>query len=55
MKNYIWDSLKNQIFFGGQHGKPIQRGDYLKYGAWAVCRFKSGLGKKEGMVFLKGG
>ena len=23
--------------------------------AWAVCRFKGGLGKKEGVVFLRGG
>ena len=26
-----------------------------KEGAWIVCRFKKGLGKKEGVVFLKGG
>ena len=26
-----------------------------KEGTWIVCRFKKGLGKKEGVVFLKGG
>ena len=26
-----------------------------KVGAGTVCRFKMGLGKKEGVVFLKGG
>ena len=25
-----------------------KRGDYLKKGAWTVCKFKEGLGKKEG-------
>ena len=31
-------------------------GDCLKRGAWTVCRFKEGLGKKEGegVVFEKG-
>ena len=29
-------------------------GDYLKRGAWTVCRFKGELGKKEGVVFLRG-
>ena len=30
--------------------------DYLKMGGrgWTVCRFKGGLGKKEGVVFLRG-
>ena len=38
------------------HKKPIYRrgGDCLKRGAWSVCRFKGGLGKKEGVVFLRG-
>ena len=26
-----------------------------KGGAWTVCRFKEGLGEKEGVVFLAGG
>ena len=26
-----------------------------KKGVWTVCRFKKGLGKKEGVVFLRGG
>ena len=40
---------------GGIHEKPIYREDCLKRGAWTICRFKEGLGKKEGRgVFLKG-
>ena len=37
-------------FLGWVHKKPIYRkGGLLKNGgAWSVCRFKSGLGKKEG-------
>ena len=34
--------------------KTIYMRDYLKRGAWTVCRFKRGLDEKEGMVFLKG-
>ena len=34
---------------GKGHKKPIYRGDCLKMGAWAVFRFKEGLGKKEGV------
>ena len=30
-------------------------GDCLKRGAWTVCQFKGGLGKKEGVMFLRGG
>ena len=33
----------------------IEGGLPEKVGAWTVCRFKGGLGKKEGMVFLRGG
>ena len=29
-------------------------GDCLKRGAWADCKFKGGLGKKEGVVFMRG-
>ena len=34
---------------GGGHKKLVYRGDCLKRGggAWTVCRFKEGLGKKE--------
>ena len=38
--------------------KPIYReGDFLKRGAWTVCRFKGGggLGKKEGGGVFEGG
>ena len=30
-------------------------GDCLKRGAWTVCQFKGRLGKKEGVVSLRGG
>ena len=30
-------------------------GNCLKRGAWAVYRFKGGLAKKKGVVFLTGG
>ena len=41
---------------GGGHENPIHRGGgWLKRGAWIVCRFKRGLGKKEGGVFEGGG
>ena len=30
-------------------------GDYLKRGAWTVCKFKGGLGKKEGGGVFEGG
>ena len=41
---------------GVVHDKPVYRGDCLKGGAWTVCRFKRGLGKKEGVgVFEVGG
>ena len=42
---------------GGVHEKPICRGDCLKRDGWTwtVRRFKGGgLGKKEGVVFLRG-
>ena len=40
---------------GGVHEKPIKRGDCLKkWGAWTVCKFKGGLGKKEGGGFEGG-
>ena len=32
-----------------------REGDCLKRGAWTVCQFKGGLGKKEGVVLLRGG
>ena len=35
--------------------KTIYRGDCLKRGAWTVCRFKRGLGKKEGSGIFFGG
>ena len=53
---YYRGSLKNLIFRGGASRKPIYRRGLLKKGAWSVCRFKEGLGKKEGDgVFERGG
>ena len=41
---------------GGDLAKNRYRGeDCLNTGAWTVCRFKGGLGKKKGVVFLTGG
>ena len=36
-------------FLGGVHK---YMGNCLKRGAWTVCRFKRGLGKKKGVVFV---
>ena len=47
--------MKNPIF-RLVHEKPTNWGvDCLKRGAWTVWRFKRGLGKKEGVMLLKGG
>ena len=42
---------KTQFLGGRFHEKTIYRADYLKRGAWTVCRFKWEFGKKEGGVF----
>ena len=39
------------IFREGLTKKQYKGGNYLKRGAWTVCKFKSGLGKKKGGVF----
>ena len=48
---------KIRVLEGQFHEKPIYRGDCLKRGGgvWTVCRFKGGLGKKEGGGVFKGG
>ena len=38
--------MKNQY----REGNCLKRGE----GAWTVCQFKKGLGKKEGVVILRG-
>ena len=51
-KSYLWTGG------GVVPEKPIYReGDFLKRGAWTVCRFKGGgeLGKKEGGGVFEGG
>ena len=41
--------LKNPIFLGGVHEKPIYRGELPKMGGtWIVCRFKRGARRKRG-------
>ena len=50
-------SLKNPIFkngMGGSWNNQYTGRDYLTRGTWAVCRFKRGLGKKEGSGFFEG-
>ena len=50
----IW-ALEGGVGWGGGYEKPIYRGDCLEKGAWTVCRFKEGLGKKRGGgVFERG-
>ena len=58
---YYGSSLKNSIFFffleRGGAWKIFFRGggvNCLKRGAWIVCRFKKGLGKRRGRVFEVG-
>ena len=54
----LWGFPEKSFFLmggGGIHKKPICRGNCLKRGAWAVCRFKGGLGKKEEGGFFEGG
>ena len=51
---YYGGSLKNPTFIKNQYIRGGGVGmDCLKRGAWAVCRFKRGLGKKEGVMFLR--
>ena len=52
---YYGGSLKNLIFRRGVSRKPIYRRGLPKKGAWSVCRFKEGLGKKEGDGIFEGG
>ena len=48
-----WGSQKNLIFRRVQE-KPVYKGVCLKRGALTVSRFNVGLGKKEGVVFMRG-
>ena len=48
-------ALKNLIFSGGFIKKQYIGGNCLKRRAWTVCKFKGGLLKKRGVMFLKGG
>ena len=48
--------MKNWAFKGGGvHETPIQREGLPKKRAWTVCRFKGGLARKRGVIFLWGG
>ena len=42
--------MKNQYRGGGLPKK----GGWVGGGAWIVCRFKGGLARKRGVVFLRG-
>ena len=64
-----WDGVKNKkfeiteksVFFGG--GGVVTKTQYMGGGelpkkgggAWTISRFRGGLGKKDGVVFLRGG
>ena len=47
----LWGSMKNPIF----RGVHKVEGGLPKRGAWGVCRFKRGLGKKQGGWCFQGG
>ena len=48
--------MKNWAFKGGGvHETPIQREGLPKKRAWTVCRFKGGLARKRGVMFLRAG
>ena len=56
---------KSGFYRGGAHRKLIYRGGLpkkggldnlqIKGGAWKISRFKGELGKKKGVLFLRGG
>ena len=51
MKNFNILGIHCNIWLlggGGVHENQYRGEDCLKRGAWTVCRFKGGLGKKEG-------
>ena len=54
---YYGGSLKNSIFRGGLMKNQYMGGGCLTEGggAWTVCRFKGGLGEKEGGSVFEGG
>ena len=51
----LWGFTEKSDFRRGVMKKPIYRGGgeggLPKKGAWTVCRFKKGLGEKEGWCF----
>ena len=48
--------MKNLIFRGGELTKNQYReGIAWRVSAWTVYKFKDGLGKKEWVVFFRGG
>ena len=52
MKNF---NIKGDSIFRGGHEKPIYRVELPKKGGTCKdCRFKKGLSKKRGVVFLRG-
>ena len=54
MKNFNIMEVHLKIqFLGSVHKKRIHSGELPKKGVWTVCRFKGGLGEKEGVVLLR--
>ena len=54
----IWDEVKDEIFFRGDHEKPIYRGELLKRGPWTgqFADLRGGTWQKQrGGVFHGGG
>ena len=52
--NILGVHWKIRILVRGFTKKQYREGDCPKRGAWTICKFKRGLGKKEGVVFLRG-
>ena len=55
----LWEFTEKSDFFGGGGGEGCMKKSFeggegvnrLKMGAWIVCKFKRGLGKRRGHVF----
>ena len=52
-KKKLW-GFTEKFNFSRAHKKPICSGGCLKRRAWTVCRFKRGIGEKEGEGVFKG-
>ena len=56
LKRGAWQDLnfKRTILKGGSSRKTNIEGDFVKTGAWTVCRVRGWFGRKKGEVFLRG-